>query len=240
SGSVINRSRPQVPGIEVTRYNNNLLRVLSAFQVCDHVVARLVRQSLRCQSQAHSHSTLRGKIADQVGILGRHRARWDLRSVIRVSKPAGVGQTIVGTSNRANKASRSAKLCCLARTYAAIDDSLPVGIERKALRRQPRVELHIEQDYFSADRGTSRGMKLFEALHNNDLGKQSLRWCCRASAKSCEHDLLRCFRRLPLKLGQLADFDPSNPVGNHQLLELNLEPEAAHFSGDILNGLRRL
>src|SRR2546423_917152 len=53
--AVVDGASPQIPGIEMTRDDNDFLRMFAAFEVGEHVGARDVRQSLWRQYQLHTN-----------------------------------------------------------------------------------------------------------------------------------------------------------------------------------------
>ena len=58
TGPIIDGASSQVPGIEMSRDDNNLFLLLAAFEVSDEVVANSVRERLWCESQVQEHGPL--------------------------------------------------------------------------------------------------------------------------------------------------------------------------------------
>ena len=70
---IIDRSSSEIPGIKVTGNHDHLLRMLAAFEVRDHVVARGVGKCLRSDGEMHSHLTLCGEMRNEIAHLRQSR-----------------------------------------------------------------------------------------------------------------------------------------------------------------------
>jgi hypothetical protein len=104
SGAVVDRARAQIPRIEVSRDNDELLGMFATLQIGDDVIAGSVGQLLRSEGEMHADRALRGKMSDQIGIFrgdgtGGNPGR---------ETEAGVGQTEVGASDRADQSGHCA------------------------------------------------------------------------------------------------------------------------------------
>src|SRR5579864_5140291 len=68
SSGIVDGAGSEVPGIEVSGDDDDLLRMFAALQVGDDVVTGRVGQLLRSESEMHADLALRKKMSDEVGI----------------------------------------------------------------------------------------------------------------------------------------------------------------------------
>ena len=81
SSRIINGPGSQVPGVEMTRNNHHLLRMLGAFQVSHHIEGAHFFRGLRSQDDVHAHLGLRREMRDQVGVFAAHRSRGNVGGI---------------------------------------------------------------------------------------------------------------------------------------------------------------
>src|SRR5271167_2969774 len=77
ASSVVDGTRAEVPGIEMTGDYYDLLGMLGTFEVGDYVVAGFIRKLLGRQSKVHADFAFGGEVDDQVGIFGGDRGGGD-------------------------------------------------------------------------------------------------------------------------------------------------------------------
>ena len=149
--SVVDRTRAKIPGIEMSRDNDDLLGMFGSLQIGDHVVTHGVGQLLRCEDETHSHRPLQYERRDQVGVFLRHGGGGNFRGVGSIISLAGMWQTVGRAADRTDERRNSAESGGRTRPVAAIDDGFSVSFSALALGRHLFVEGMIEKDDLAAD-----------------------------------------------------------------------------------------
>src|ERR1035438_4013988 len=145
AGAVVDCSCAEVPGVEVARDNDYLLRVLSSLPVGDDVVAFCVGQRLRAEREVELDWALTGQVFEQVGVLGCDGSRWDLGDTGGVLSEAGMWKPVVRTANGAHQYSRRAHRCAGDGSSAAVDHPAAVRLQPTTLTGEFLVELVVEE-----------------------------------------------------------------------------------------------
>src|SRR5271155_2787221 len=96
AGSIVDGTGAEVPGIEVSGDNHDLLGMLGAFEIGDDVVTGFVGKFLRRECEVHAHFALGRKVDDEVGIFGSYRGVGDASG----GAEASVRQAEIGAANR--------------------------------------------------------------------------------------------------------------------------------------------
>src|SRR5215472_18714130 len=91
-GCVVNRTGSQVPGIEMSRDDDNLFRVLAAFEVGDDVKTHDVGECLWRKSQMQAHRPLSTQTFDQVRIFRCQSSCRDRRYILCISRKTRMRQ----------------------------------------------------------------------------------------------------------------------------------------------------
>src|SRR5688572_1595515 len=149
-------------------------------------------------------------------------------------------QTIVSAAHRAHQRGNGTESSRRVLTCPSINDRLTVSIKRESLSSHLFVESRVKQNDFAGDLLTTQRRKMIEAVGDDHLSGEAFGDGCHASTKRRQHNLLRCSRSLPVEPHKLSGLGAAHPVGYHDLLQLNLEAEAAQFRGDILDSLLSL
>src|SRR5580704_826994 len=232
AGSVVDRARAEIPGIEMSGHYDDLFRMLGAFEVRDDVIAGFVGQLLRSKSQMHADLAFGGEVDDEVGVFGGNRTGGDSGR----KAEAGVREAIVGVADGANHSGDGAEVGCGFGSGSSAADSVPRGGEGEAGGGFLLVENCIEEhdlagNFIAAERG-----EFFKSADCDDLGGDAIRRCRGASAESGQDNLLRCPRNHAGILNQGCGFGTANPVRHGDWLKSDVEAELTKFVGNILRG----
>src|ERR1019366_5655429 len=103
--AVVDGAATEVPGIEMTGDNDDLLGMLAALEVGDNVVAGGVRKALRSEREVHANAALGGEVFDQIGIFGGESGGGNSGG----NAVPSVRQAIVGASDGTDKRGDGAK-----------------------------------------------------------------------------------------------------------------------------------
>src|ERR1700757_3535715 len=98
SRGIVDGAGSEVPGIEVSGDDDDLLRMFAALQVGDDVVTGRVGQLLRSESEMHADFALRKKMSNEVGIFRGDGAGGNSSG----RTEASVRQAEIGATDRAN------------------------------------------------------------------------------------------------------------------------------------------
>ncbi len=145
--SVIDRARSQVPGIQMPRDDDHLLRMFGSFEVSHDVIAQHVRPGLRSQREVQAHLALSGEMSNEVSVFAGYGACRDARC----RAPSGMRQAVIGAADGTHQRSDRAQFCRGFRTAAAVSHGFPVGLAREATGGFLPVERDIEQNDFSCN-----------------------------------------------------------------------------------------
>src|SRR5438309_488344 len=220
--------------------DDDLLGMLAAFEIGDHVVAFHIRQYLRRERQVHSNRCLSRKVSNQLRILGGYGSSRNLWGIVGIAEGAGMRKPIVGGSNGPYQRSYRAQTRSFTGACAAINHSFAVRIEAVSLGRHSFVEASIEQNNFPGHLFTAKRVKLIKAVDDDHLGGQALGGSGDAATKRGQGDSLSRSRRLPCELDQLSGLRAARPMRHHDSLKLNFQTKTAQLCGDIPNGVLSL
>ena len=107
TGAVVDRAGAEIPGIEMSGDDDDLLGVLGTFKVRNDVVAGLVGKPLRSEGEMHADFALRGEVDDEIGIFGRHSAGRDPGG----ETVSSVGKAVVGVAERSDQGGDGTEIC---------------------------------------------------------------------------------------------------------------------------------
>ena len=123
--AVVDGAAAEVPGIEVTGDNDDLLGMLAALEVGDDVVAGDFGKALRSEREVHANAALGGEVFDQVGIFGGESGGGNSGG----NAVAGVRQAIVGASDGTDQRGDGAQFSGGFGAARAIDNRFAVSFE---------------------------------------------------------------------------------------------------------------
>src|SRR5208282_1309805 len=104
--SIVDCPGSEVPGIEMSGDDDDLLRMLGTFQVRNDVVAGFVGELLRSQDEMHADLTLGSEVNDEIGILSRNGSGGDSGR----ETESGMGKSIVCAADRADQSSHGPEI----------------------------------------------------------------------------------------------------------------------------------
>ena len=147
AGAVVDRARAQVPGVEMSGQHNDLLGMLTALKIGDHVMAGGFRQLLRGESKVHANLALRRQVRNERCVFRGDCARRNPRR----NAEAGMGKSIVGIAHRSHQAGHPTPIghCC--RTGGPVAHRFAVCGEGHAGRRFLFVVELVEQHDLSGN-----------------------------------------------------------------------------------------
>jgi hypothetical protein len=102
------------------------------------------------------------------------------------------------------------------------------------------VERVIEQHDFARDSFTRHRFQFIKIFDHKDLGFDPVFWCGHTASQRAQHNLLRGVWCLSGKLNEHGCLFAAYPMGDHDLLELDVAAEGFQFGGDVLNCFRGL
>src|SRR5437763_14611678 len=114
-------------------YHDELVRMLAAFQLADHIETGSVRKLLRREHHPHSHRTLRCERRDQIGVFGGDRGSWNFGRILGVISLSRMGQTKLRAADRADERRDGAESGGSAGRLGAILHGLTVSLAAMAL-----------------------------------------------------------------------------------------------------------
>ena len=234
--AVVDGAATEVPGIEMTGDDDDLLGMLAALEIGDDVVAGGVRKALRSEREVHADAALGGEVVDQVGILSGESGSGNSGG----NAVTSVRQAIVGASDGTDKGGDGTQFRGRFGTSCAIDNGFAVGLRFHAGEGFALVERNVEEDNFAGNFLAAESGELVEVVDDNDLRGEAFGGSRRAAADGGENDALGCLRHLAGIFDELGFFLAANPVGDLRGLQVNLEAEFAHLGGDVFGGSLRL
>src|SRR5882724_1503686 len=163
---VINRAGAEIPGIEMAGDDDDLLGMLAAFEVGDHVVADGVGKHLRSENELHGYAALLDQVGDEVGIF---RGDGSSGNAGR-SAEAGVRQPIVRAAHGANERSCGTESFGGFSSFCAIGDGAAVSVEGETLGGKALVELFVEEHDAASDLVAAEGGEFVEIVYNHQFG----------------------------------------------------------------------
>jgi hypothetical protein len=130
-------------------HNDDLLRMLRSFPICNHVMAFRARQRLGSQRKPHANWTLLRKVGEQIGIFGCNRGCGKRPPVRARKRRAGMRQAIIRSAHRADEHCRGTHACRDDGTRCSIYDCFPVRGSTIALCRELLVVTFVEEQDFA-------------------------------------------------------------------------------------------
>ena len=228
---------PEIPGIEMSGDDDDLLRMFGTFEVGNDVVPGLVRKLFRSEDEMHAHLALRGEVDDEIGIFGRDRAG---RNSCRKTE-SGVGKAVVGVADRSDQSCDGAKIGCGFGSRSAIADRLAIGRECEPGSAFLLVEELVEEHDFSGNFAATERLEFLERVDRDYIGRKAVSGGGGAAAKSGQNDLLRSSGNHAGILDERGGLRPADPMRHDNRLEANFEPQLSKFRSHVLGrsaGLR--
>ncbi len=181
--TVIHRSLPDVPRIDMASHHHDLLGMLPADDLPDHVARNDVRQRGRAHLEQHLDALAPLLQPPQhVGVLDSDRRVWDYRHTGVVAHLSGVRRAERERRNRADQTSHRTRARRGHRAHHPVGHGLAVAGERRVEQHHPTLRLLFPR------------LQFFEAAHHQDLGADTLRPGANAPAQP-EHRQLGPARR---------------------------------------------
>src|ERR1019366_7873560 len=205
--AVVDGAATDVPGIEMTGDNDDLLGMLAALEIGDDVVAGGVRKALRGEREVHANAALGGEVFDQIGIFGGESGGGNSGG----NAVPSVRQAIVGASDGTNKRGGGAKFSGRSGAVSAIANGFAVSLECHAGEGFALVEGNVEEDNFAANFFAAESGKFVEVVDDDDLRGDAFGGSRRAAADGGENNSLCCLRHLARIFDELRFFLAANP-----------------------------
>ncbi len=169
SGAVVDRAGAQVPGIEVSGDDDELLGMLAALQIGDHVVAGGIGQFLRSEGEVHAHLSLRGEMRDQVGIFGSDGTGGNSGG----NAEASVRQAEVGATHGAHEGSHGAQVGCGLGSGRTVAHAFAIGHEGHPSFGLALVENFVEEDDLAGDLVAAQSFQFVKIVDHDNIGRES-------------------------------------------------------------------
>jgi hypothetical protein len=237
AGGIVDGAGAEIPGIEMSGDDYDLLGMLGAFEVCDDVIAALVRELLRSKREVHAHFALSSEVSDQVGVFGGDSSGGNSGG----KTESGVREAIVGAGDGANQGSDCAEIGGGFGSGSAVTDGLAVGGKGVSASGLLLVEEFVKEDDLAGDFVVAESLEFVECVDRDYVGGEAVWRSGRASTQSSKNDLLCGAGNHSGILDECSGFGSANPVRNGDLLEADIQAEMAKLSGDVLRrgeGLR--
>src|SRR5580765_2522913 len=168
-------------------HDDDLFGMLTSLQIGNYVVADRVWKLLRGERQMHADLALGGEVGDEVAIFRSDGTGGNPSG----KAEAGVRQTIIRATHRANQGGDGSKFGGRPRPHAAVTDSFAISDKRESGRGFVLVVDLIEEHDFSDHLVAAQRFQLVEVVDDDDISGKSFCGRGRASAERGEHDLLR-------------------------------------------------
>ena len=226
---VVNRSSAQVPGIQMSGYDYDLLRMLAPLQIGDHVVAGDVGKVLRSEGDVHAHSPLGSQMLDEFSIFGGKsrggNSRWKTE--------ASVWQAIVSASDGPDQRCHRAQLSCAFRAAQSIDDRFTISVKCHPGDGFKFIVRNIEQNNLARDLFPAERRQFVEVVDNDHIGGDAFGWSGGTAADCRKNDTLRRFGHLARIFDELSFFFAANPVRDRCRFETDRKAKLPHFSRNV-------
>ena len=159
--------------------DDDLVGMLAAFQIGDHVIASRVGKFLRGQHQMHADGPFSGEMRDQVSIFGRNRAGGNACG----KAEACVRKPVVSVAHRTDQRGRRSQVGRGLRSGCAVANRLSVGNERQSSRRFLFIEDLVEENDLARDLVSTQLLEFLEVVDDHDIGGEAIGSGRRASTE---------------------------------------------------------